>query len=939
MKRLLIVFSLMLIATISWAQDWERLYNDRTIVNMQVTIDGSRADSEDQILIQAIMTLPNGKEELRGECYAANSSYKTPFGSTRTITQLSVYGDTDEHGQKFFLRFWCNGVKFDSKKTINFDGETHGTPTEAETYELFDLAKASNVFVLDDINMAKDSTVDIDELLYFKWSGDSVRYLNRLDPAPAYNYRLASDSYIEVDASASSVIRAKRPTTKAGHLYTGSISFGSDSTAVTREFTTRIFVTPFDRWTNDVVLGLRNIRLEMNDSVRNLAPYVYFDIPKADGNGYDTVDYADLESVLGYMPEGLNLRLEHEGYLEQAYDNQPLKVKTVKRTPRNGVSIRLKGTDAFGWDKEASARLYITPYEMFNDSTYITLSDIALEKNQDADLRDYITFHFPNYEADPTSISGDLITKDVAYKDLQATLGYEPEFTLNVTSTSEYYSVEGFTIVGKKRTLAPETLSICLTGTNVTFSGAASANVTVTQSTISVEGIAFEGVTLPWVADRDSKTSAKIAVTPANANYDTENIQVMIREDSGLNLPSYWTLEHHAIVQKTDGLYLEITPRVAGCRLSIEVSYDDPDMGHLMTSTQLEVAGKQQIRTGWGWYTLNCLDGNTSIDNVDAQYFNNTLLDARSQFLNSYKDPTYGFFGSLWTLDASTAYRIKSTAAASTEVSFQNEGLLDVLSEGYELTLSKGYNWIPYRYQYTHTLNELSENGLEFTGRIISKNDGFAENNGNGWVGTLTTLQPGESYLVYRESDGRADCSLRGEWMLNQPQQNAANSGLGENQSKRMPGAADHGQWLYNADDYAGNMTIVAELANIPDAKEMTIGAFVNGECRGEGQCVTDEEGRQYMFITVHGEGDELVDFVLACNGAEFNLSETLPFSTGVGSLNAPFRFVAPGVVPTAIPMASVETDAECPVYDLAGRRVSAHSNGITITRGKTVIR
>lgn len=810
MKKLLMFFCLMLTAAVGWAQDWERQYETRTIVNLKLTVDGSEVATGQQFLIQAIMRKADGGEEVRGACTPNNAEYKID-GSPEYYTSLNVFGNSDEEGKTFFLRFWLGGIAFDTKTTIAFDGETHGFPSNMKTYELFDLSKDEAKFKVDDINTTVGTPVDLNDLVYFEWATDSVRYLKNLDPAPAYKFNLQGDDYIDVDAtvSHSSTISAKRTTTKSGHLYTGQVVVGNGEAPLTKELQAKVFVTPYDRWSDDVT---------------------------------------------------------------------------------------------------------------------ISLSNIEVEKNQSVDLRDYITFHFPDWEPDPTSLSGDMLTKDVAYADLDSVIGYAPTFTLRAAGTPVSYEVSGFTLTGKKRTTAPETINVNLIRDNSNAAALqASATVTVTLSTTPVESIAFANVPNPWVAARDSKASVKINVTPEGADYDVEDFDIVVSQNA-TNLSYTWKLADCAVVQKDDGLYFEITPRVAGITLQVAISYDDEDAGLSETAADLEVGAQLRTRAGWGWYTLNCLNGRTDIDLVDTDFFAGKLLDVRTQTHNAYKDPTYGFFGNLSVLDPYTAYRIKTTATQAADVMFQSDKIQEVLTENHSFYLYEGYNWIPYRYQYARTLTELLGQGLDFSGRIISKDNGFAENNGNGWVGTLTTLQPGESYLIFRESEESAYVTLNAEYMLTQPAAPTA----------QPTAARGVRQWQYNAADFAGNMTIVAELANVPDAEDMTIGAFVGGECRGEGQCVTDAEGHQYMFITVHGEGNEVVDFVLSYNGQEYLLNESLPFSTGAGSLDAPVRIIVPGIVPTAIPMTRTAATADYPVYDLSGRRVSAASHGITISGGKT---
>ena len=54
-------------------------------------------------------------------------------------------------------------------------------------------------------------------------------------------------------------------------------------------------------------------------------------------------------------------------------------------------------------------------------------------------------------------------------------------------------------------------------------------------------------------------------------------------------------------------------------------------------------------------------------------------------------------------------------------------------------------------------------------------------------------------------------------------------------------------------------MCIVAKVKGVEPSDKYSVGAFVNGECRGKGTYVTDD----VMFITVAGQNGDVVSFKL----------------------------------------------------------------------------
>ena len=116
----------------------------------------------------------------------------------------------------------------------------------------------------------------------------------------------------------------------------------------------------------------------------------------------------------------------------------------------------------------------------------------------------------------------------------------------------------------------------------------------------------------------------------------------------------------------------------------------------------------------------------------------------------------------------------------------------------------------------------------------------------------------------------------------------------------------------------------------------MTVGAFVGGECRGEGSV---KDGR--LFISVHGLADEKVTFRLYTpeGQAYYRLVESFDFSQSEGSYANPVKLHLGDLISGVNPGVQVQQGTDM-IYDLNGRRVENPSNGIFIINGnKTIIR
>ena len=134
--------------------------------------------------------------------------------------------------------------------------------------------------------------------------------------------------------------------------------------------------------------------------------------------------------------------------------------------------------------------------------------------------------------------------------------------------------------------------------------------------------------------------------------------------------------------------------------------------------------------------------------------------------------------------------------------------------------------------------------------------------------------------------------------------------------------------WHYDHSQFAGNMTMVASFSDLENPEEYTIGAFVDGECRGEGSF-----DRGLAFITVHTDGGEEVTFRLhnELTDEYFDIDQTVVSRMRIGSVKAPMQLTSNSVVTGIATVGRSASNVES--YDLNGRAVDGNAKGITIRK------
>ena len=412
---------------------------------------------------------------------------------------------------------------------------------------------------------------------------------------------------------------------------------------------------------------------------------------------------------------------------------------------------------------------------------------------------------------------------------------------------------------------------------------------------------------------------------PVDAEVDPSRVEVTITSDS--YVPEEWKSIVEIVPTDETMLNYTIRPHSVG-RATISVKLD----GVEVATSHVGIGQRYMQKAGWKWASLY---GGSVRWNSPEYELGNVVEEIRSEDALLHNDPEYGYFGDLNWLDTGECYKIK--------VKEEEPGLLDLrimYTGAYEdmqthRQIVPMWNWLGNPYQYDHDINSVFStedtyaNKFNVGDRIVSKDDGFAEYNGEKWTGTLTTLHAGLGYMYFNAGTENVDMEYQRESLMPQ--------------GTPVMNAPQHKQsvWTYNSAPFADNMTIVADLGNDYSAERFTVGAFVGDECRGEGEMI---DGK--CFITVHADKGETISFKLhdAVSGEMRTINEQMPFAKMAGSLRAPQRLTVGGIV-TGITAADIASsgiavvDGQITVQGMdVADVIVCNASGAVVSTGETTV-
>lgn len=436
----------------------------------------------------------------------------------------------------------------------------------------------------------------------------------------------------------------------------------------------------------------------------------------------------------------------------------------------------------------------------------------------------------------------------------------------------------------------------------------------------------LKGFNVDGYVDMVSTETRDFVLTPdpVGAEVDPSRVEVTITPNTYVS--EEWKSMVEIVPTDETKLNYTILPHGVGSA-TISVKLD----GEEVATSHVEIGQRYMQKAGWKWTSFYA--GSVRWNSPEYE-LGDVVEEIRSEDALLHNDPEYGYFGDINSLESGTCYKIK--------VKEEEPGLLDLrimYTGAYEdMQTSRRivpmWNWLGNPYQYDHDINsvfvkEENINVFNVGDRIVSKDDGFAEYNGEKWTGTLTTLHAGLGYMYFNAGSENVDMEYQRESLMPQ--------------GTPVMNAPQHKQsvWTYNSAPFADNMTIVADLGNDYSAERFTVGAFVGEECRGEGEMI---EGK--CFITVHADKGETISFKLydAVSGEMRTINEQMPFAKMAGSLRAPQRLTVGGIV-TGITAADIASsgiavvDGQITVQGMdVADVIVCNASGAVVSTGETTV-
>lgn len=266
-----------------------------------------------------------------------------------------------------------------------------------------------------------------------------------------------------------------------------------------------------------------------------------------------------------------------------------------------------------------------------------------------------------------------------------------------------------------------------------------------------------------------------------------------------------------------------------------------------------------QMSEGWTWISHNFESAIAPTDLLANEGVSRIL----SQTQEVIRDPQLGVVGTLTELSASESYKVETNTATS------RQRLSDFAwNPATPIALNSGWNWLGYPVDQTMSVAEAFATTAAETLDIVVGQNGFAQFDGEKWVGTLETMSPGMGYMYQSQSAKNVVYNT---------------SIVSTASAKFAPGISTNSALVLDIHKYGVIMPVVATLTNTDgsqlDNEDYQVAAFCGSECRGVGRVVNG-----LVMMNVYGNVNDAITFhVTDANGETSFISDaSLNFSEKV---------------------------------------------------------
>ncbi len=943
MKKLLFtMFALLSVMAIN-AQNWTgpsgNDYQTSTPIYLQVKVNGVVATSNDGLEVAAF---------INEECRAATST----ADDSNNLYTLRVWGNPDEVGQTITFKVFDHlyGLLYSFSNTVPFTGET----VAEVPYEL-NIDRPTGVSITNPISITTKfpAEIDLNQYLQFDYvgfiGGDLVDYEplgeSTIETTLSYSWTtLDGGEFSAFSIDGNNILTANKATAIDGEEATLTIKAPEANRALCTGNTVIKIIEKIVPVTS-ITCSMDIVRMNKGESLRRNTELLNSIVIKPDDATNKNYYFEAADNPNAFVNEVAMLGGTHNVKIVSAYD--PAIYTTIIAEVYAPVEYVRVTENTFQAAIGDNILDLVTPYvkvgpdDATNQSFYLEVpaeasdaivNNIAYEpgeftlyvvSEENAQLKSEITVVITDIIA-PESIDVDINTN--AYEKLRTQVTIIPEGEYTITPKDEE-SAAAFDENGNALKNGSFTLVVAST-TNPNVSKEVIVNVSTPVD------ITFpESLTISKYRD----TEFELTITGDGFDPSLVSFEFTKTEDPiQFGIPTITTAD--------DGAGLKWNIRGTGSGyVELRVLYDGQVMPRNSQESFCSIQTLAEVafnNDGWDWIyvpdNIELTDNGSNTAYLDFLNIddNNKVIEIRSQTELLYNDKTYGFIGTIQSLNPwDGMYKIKAKYEDASMCVFSS--LEGYWTRDISFRAKKGYTWIGYPNEWDLTLDELNQiaNTPSEGDRIIGKTN-FAEYSNGEWVGTDFTLKAGKGYIYYNASEEINSISF--DYTPDFSTQTYSSIHMSaKGQSKRNGSDV----WNYDASQYADNMAIVAEIEGLENPEDYTIGAFVGDECRGMGKVVKDGK----MMINVAGKSGETVTFRLhnEYTGEFIPLETEVRYSNGYGSLKSPLAITGPSI--SGISEITTGENDEETYYDLYGRKVEGElSTGIylvkTVKNGKVTV-
>lgn len=288
------------------------------------------------------------------------------------------------------------------------------------------------------------------------------------------------------------------------------------------------------------------------------------------------------------------------------------------------------------------------------------------------------------------------------------------------------------------------------------------------------------------------------------------------------------------------------------------------------------------LDNGWNWISFNLASNQLQKSELflgDLPAAEGDLIKFRLIFdSKSLNDGWLGKITDEGGFNTGELYKLR----ISSNTTLQYDGtIIDATTS--PISVGKGWNWIGFLPQENIAINEALASFNATSGDLLKSQSTFAIYDTNiGWLGSLTSLKPGEGYMLQAANVGSITYPASG--LVN-----------GRRNDRELLDNNDQlfAQWGFNPARYSDNMTIISSLVVEDELADLPIGAYIDGELRGIATPILlPQNGETRYFIAVAGDTNgKLISFkALSEDGTTTDLIGEQGFSTNalLGSLDSP---------------------------------------------------